>query len=297
MDDVGAVSEELTLKSETPTQIAFRRFRQHKLAVVASGVLLLIGIFCYGAPIFTKYEPLKMDLTAINQAPSREHIFGTDTLGRDIWTRTLYGGRVSLSVGLAAAFISTGIGVFLGAISGYFGKATDMVIMRITDVMMTFPPLILMMTFAAFAEPGVTTVILIVGGLRWMDTTRLVRGQLLTLKNQEYILAAEAQGLPDRLIITRHSLPNVVAPLMAMVTFSVSAAILAEAGLSFLGLGVPLPTPTWGNLMEAARDLVILQNQPWMWVPAAVFVLVTILCINFIGDGLRDAFDPQQIIK
>ncbi len=284
-------------KFETPGQIAWRRFRRHKIAVMGSIILIGIAILCFGAPLFTNYDPLGMDLTAMNQSPSRDHIFGTDTLGRDIWTRTLYGGRVSLMVGLTAATLSTIIGVILGAISGYFGKNIDMGIMRITDVMMTFPPVILMMTAAAIAEPGILTVILIIGGLRWPATTRLVRGQFLALKNQEFILAANAMGLPDWIIILRHSLPNVVAPLMARISFAVSGAILSEAGLSFLGLGIPLPTPTWGNLMEAARDLIILQGQPWMWIPAAVFTLVTILCINFIGDGLRDAFDPQQIVE
>lgn len=285
------------IKFETPGQIAWRRFRQHKLAVVASFVLIGIAILCFGAPLFTDYKPLGMDLSAMNQSPNRDHIFGTDNLGRDIWARTIYGGRVSLMVGLTAAALSTFIGVILGAISGYFGKNIDMGIMRITDVMMTFPPVILMMTAATIAEPGVLTVILIIGGLRWPATTRLIRGQFLALKNLEFIQAAHALGLPDSIIITRHSLPNTVAPLMANITFAVSAAILAEAGLSFLGLGVPLPTPTWGNLMEAARDLIVLQNYPWQWFPAAIFTLVTILCINFIGDGMRDAFDPQQLVK
>ena len=297
LNDTSLVPEGTELKLESPSQIALRRFRQHKLAVAASFALLVIFILCFGAPLFTKYDPYKMDLAVMNQSPSSEHIFGTDTLGRDIWTRTIYGGRVSLAVGLTAAFISTSIGVILGALSGYFGKGLDMVIMRITDVMMTFPPLIIMMTVAAFVGPGLINVILIIGGLRWPATTRLIRGQFLALKNFEFIQSAHALGLPDSIIIMRHSLPNTIAPLMANITFAVSAAILTEAGLSFLGLGVPLPTPTWGNLMESARDLIVLQNYPWQWFPAAIFTLITILCINFIGDGLRDAFDPQQLVK
>lgn len=280
----------------SPTQIAFSRFRQHKLAMVASVVLLIVIISCYGAPLFTPYEPLGMDLTVRLQPPSIDHLFGTDTLGRDVLTRTLHGGRVSLTVGLLAAGISILIGVFLGAISGYFGGAVDMIIMRLTDVMMTFPPIIIMLTLAAFIGPGLINVILIIGGLRWPTTTRLIRGQFLSLKNLEFVQAAHAQGLPDRIVIVRHSLPNTIAPLMANITFSVSGAILLEAGLSFLGLGVPLPLPTWGNMMEDARNLIVLQNLPWMWLPPAIFTLITILCINFIGDGLRDAFDPQQLI-
>ncbi len=289
-------SEVTDLTFETPSQIAWRRFRRHKLAVVASLILIGIMILSFGAPLFTPYEPVGMDLSVMNQAPSSDHILGTDTLGRDIWTRTIYGGRVSLAVGIAAAAISTIIGVFLGSISGYFGGLVDTIVMRLTDVMMTFPPIIIMMTVAAITGSGIVNVILIIGGLRWPATTRLIRGQFLSLKNQEFTLAARATGMPDWIIIVRHNLPNVIAPLMARISFAVSAAILSEAGLSFLGLGIPLPTPTWGNMMEAARDLVILQNRPWMWIPPAVFTLVTILCINFIGDGLRDAFDPKQIV-
>lgn len=284
------------IKFETPSQIAWRRFRQHKLAMASSLILLGIMILCFGAPVLTPYDPMGMELGVMNQAPTIDHLFGTDTLGRDILARTMYGGQVSLLVGMVAAGISTIVGVFLGTISGYFGKMVDAVVMRLTDVMMTFPPIIIMMTVAAISGPGIVNVIFIIGGLRWPATTRLVRGQFLSLKNQEFTLAAKATGMPDWIIITRHNLPNVVAPLMARISFAVSAAILSEAGLSFLGLGVPLPTPTWGNLMEAARDLVVLQNRPWMWIPPAIFTLVTILCINFIGDGLRDAFDPKQIV-
>lgn len=286
-----------TEKIESPIILALRRFMQHKLAVSSVFILVIIIILCFGAPLFTTYDPLGMNLAVKTQPPSREFIFGTDTLGRDIFTRTLYAGRISLMVGLAAAAISIGIGIVLGAISGYFGKVPDMIISRLTDVMMTFPPLIIMMTVAAFVGPGLVNVILIIGGLRWPATTRLIRGQFLSLKNYEFVQASHALGLPNWIIIVRHILPNTLAPLMANITFAVSAAILSEAGLSFLGLGVPLPTSTWGNMMENARNLIVLQNYPWMWIPSALFTLVTILCINFIGDGLRDAFDPQQLFR
>jgi peptide/nickel transport system permease protein len=283
-------------KIESPTKVAWRRFRRHRLALVSSIVLIIISIMAVGAPLFTRYEPTGMNLKDRALPPSRDHWLGTDNLGRDMWTRTIYGGRVSLQVGLAAAAISTVIGIILGATSGYYGRMVDMVVMRITDVVMTFPPIIIMLTVAAIAGTGLTNVILIIGGLRWPGTTRLVRGQYLSLKNQEFVLAARTMGLPDWIIILRHILPNVMAPLMANITFAVSAAILAEAGLSFLGMGIPLPTPTWGNIMENARSLTILQDKPWMWLPAAVATLITVLCINFVGDGLRDALDPQQII-
>jgi peptide/nickel transport system permease protein len=283
-------------KIESPTKIAWRRFRRHRLALVSLIVLIIISVMAAGAPLFTRYDPTGMNLKDRALPPSGEHWLGTDNLGRDMWTRTVYGGRVSLEVGLAAAAISTVIGVILGATSGYYGHMVDMIIMRITDVVMTFPPIIIMLTVAAIAGTGLTNMILIIGGLRWPGTTRLVRGQYLSLKNQEFVLAARTMGLPDWIIMLRHILPNVMAPLMANITFAVSAAILAEAGLSFLGMGIPLPTPTWGNIMENARSLTILQDKPWMWLPAAVATLITVLCINFVGDGLRDALDPQQII-
>jgi peptide/nickel transport system permease protein len=290
------VQIEVKARIETPTQIAWRRFKRHRLALISLIVLVIIMVMAAAAPLFTQYDPNEMSLRDRALAPNSEHWLGTDNLGRDMWARTVYGGRISLQVGLAAALISTVIGVILGAVSGYYGRLIDMVIMRITDVVMTFPPIIIMLTVAAIAGTGLTNVILIIGGLRWPATTRLVRGQYLSLKNQEFVLAARTMGLPDWIIIMRHILPNVMAPLMANVTFAVSAAILAEAGLSFLGMGIPLPTPTWGNIMENARSLAILQDKPWMWMPAAIATLTTVLCINFVGDGLRDALDPQQIM-
>lgn len=283
-------------KIETPGQLAMKRFFHHKLAVAATAVFIVILVISFGAPLFTPYDPVGMSLKDMHQAPSSTHIMGTDNLGRSVFARTLYGGRISLLVGITAAAISTFIGVFLGAAAGYFGKKVDMIIMRLTDVMMTFPPLIIMLTVVAITGPGLINVILVIGGLVWPQTTRLVRGQFLTMMGQEFVLAAKAQGLPDWIIIFRHCIPNVMAPLMARISFAVSGAILSEAGLSFLGIGIPSPTPTWGNMMQNARNLDVLQLYPWMWIFPAVFTLVTILCINFIGDGLRDAFDPKQLL-
>jgi peptide/nickel transport system permease protein len=292
----GRKAESRERSIDSPGRIAWRKFRQHKTAVTASIVFIVIFFACFLGPVLISHDPMGMNLAGRFQPPSGDHWFGTDDIGRDVLVRTLYGGRISLLVGLTAATLSTLIGVALGSIAGYFGKFADMTIMRITDVMMTFPPLIIMLTVAAIAEPSILNVILIIGGLRWPQTTRLVRAQFLSLRNQEFILAARAQGLPDRLIISRHGLPNVVAPLMARVSFAVSQAILSEAGLSFLGIGIPLPTPTWGNMMQQARSLEVLQFYPWIWGFPAILTLLTILCINFIGDGLRDAFDPKQIV-
>jgi len=252
-------------RPEGPAKIAWRRFRRHRLAMVSIAVLATVAVLAIGAPILGRYDALKMDLKDMTQPPSTRHWFGTDHLGRDIWSRAICGGRVSLAVGAAAAFLSTLIGTVLGSASGYYGGKVDMVLMRLTDVMMTFPPIIIMLTAAALLGSGLWNVILIIGGLRWPATARLVRGQVLTLKKREFVIAARGLGATDPTIIARHILPNVVAPLLARVTFAVSGAILTEAGLSFLGMGVPLPTPTWGNMMQSARNLTVLRDEPWMW--------------------------------
>lgn len=282
---------------ESPLRIAVRRYCQHKLAIVATILLSIILLTCFGAQLFTKYSPLEMDFGRMYQKPSLSHPFGTDELGRDVLSRTLYGGRVSLLVGLSAAILSTIIGVLLGAIAGYYGKMADIIIMRLTDVMMTFPPLIIMLTVAALLQPGLINIVIIIGVLRWPPTTRLVRGQFLSLRTREYVLAAQSMGLPDHIVILRHCLLGVVPMLMAQISFAVSTAILSEAGMSFLGIGISLPTPSWGNMMQQARSIRVLQQYTWIWAFPALMTLLTIMCINFIGDGLRDALDPQQMIQ
>jgi peptide/nickel transport system permease protein len=291
------LSYEGTVVIESPLRIAVRRFLHHKLAVAATVVLSGIVIASFSAPLFTRFGPLEMDLGSMHQRPSVQHPFGTDELGRDVLARTLYGGRVSLLVGLSAALLSTVIGVLLGAIAGYYGKAADTIIMRITDVMMTFPPLIIMLTVAALVRPRLINIVIIIGALRWPPTTRLVRGQFLTLKTREYVLAAQAMGLPSRIVIFRHCLLGVIPLLMAQISFAVSMAILSEAGMSFLGIGISLPTPSWGNMMQQARSVGVLQQYTWIWIFPAMMTLLTIMCTNFIGDGLRDALDPQQMIE
>ncbi|MCB0052422.1 MAG: ABC transporter permease, partial [Caldilinea sp.] len=198
------------------------------------------------------------------------------------------------AVGLMAALISSSIGMLFGALSGYYGGWSDMAVMRVTDVFLTFPPIIIMLAIAAFVGQSIVNVILIIGLLSWPTTARLVRGQVLAVREEQFVLASRSLGAKNSRLINQHVLPNTIAPLLAEVTFAVGAAILTEAGLSFLGLGVPLPTPSWGNMLETARSLDILENGPWMWVPPAIMTLLTILCINFIGDGVRDAIDPRH---
>ena len=280
----------------SPTQKAWQRFRRHKLAVLGVFLFTIIFVLSAGAPVFDRYDPDRINLKAKFEPPSAKHFFGTDRVGRDIWSRTLHGGRISLLVGFAAAAVALSIGVLLGGVSGYYGGIVDMLIMRFTDVVMTFPRVVIMLTVATFVGQGVLNVILLIGLFSWADTARLVRGQVLTLREEEFVTAARSLGALDGRIIVRHVLPSVVAILLASITFAINQAILLEAGLSFLGVGIPLPTSSWGNMIEVARSIDVLQGAPWMWMPPAIMILVNVLAINFIGDGLRDALDPKHTI-
>ena len=281
------------VNSQSPTAQAWRRFRRHPLAVAGLLLFAVVLLVSVGAPLIARYDYAALSLSDKFQNPSSAHFFGTDRVGRDIWSRTLYGGRVSLAVGFAAASISTIIGVILGSISGYYRGMTDQLIMRFTDVVMTFPRVVIILTAAIYIGQSIASVIFLIGIFSWPGITRLVRGQVLSLREQQFVLASRSLGARNRRIIISHVLPNVVAPLLASVTFAVNGAILLEAGLSFLGVGIPLPTPSWGNMLETARSLDVLQDGPWIWVPPAVMILLTVLSINFIGDGLRDAIDPR----
>jgi peptide/nickel transport system permease protein len=281
-------------KADSPTRRAIRRFQRHRLAMIALVVFSVICLSAIFAPLIERYPPDAISLRDKFDPPSAEHWFGTDRLGRDVWSRTIHGGRVSLAVGLTAALISTLIGLIFGSVSGYYSGWPDMFVMRLTDVFLTFPPIIIMLAIAAFVGQSIVNVILIIGLLSWPTTARLVRGQVLSVREEQFVLASRSLGAKNSRLINLHVLPNTIAPLLAEVTFAVGAAILTEAGLSFLGLGVPQPIPSWGNMLESARSLDILENGPWMWVPPAIMTLLTILCINFIGDGVRDAIDPRH---
>ena len=279
--------------SQSPTAQAWLRFRRHPLALAGLILFALVLLATLAAPLIARYGYAALNLSEKFQSPSLAHFLGTDRVGRDIWSRTLYGGRVSLAVGFAAASISTVIGVILGSVSGYYRGKADQIIMRFTDVVMTFPRVVIILTAAIYLGQSIASVIFLIGIFSWPGLTRLVRGQVLSLREQQFVLASRSLGSGNRRIIVTHVLPNVIAPLLASVTFAVNGAILLEAGLSFLGVGIPLPTPSWGNMLETARSLDVLQDGPWIWVPPAVMILLTVLSINFIGDGLRDAIDPR----
>ena len=222
---------------------------------------------------------------------------GTDDLGRDVLSRLIFASRISVSVGLVAVGIYEIIAVFLGSISGYFGGAVDMVVQRLVDIVMSFPSLIIILIFIVILGPSVYNVMIAIGLLGWTAPTRLVRGQILQLREMDYITAAHCLGVPDRRIISRHVLPGVVSPLVVNATFGVSAAIMTEASLSFLGLGTQPPMSSWGNMLMGAQNFTKLQTMPWLWLPPGLAIAITVLAINFIGDGLRDALDPKQLIQ
>ena len=289
-------TEALTTEATSPAKKAWQRFRRHRLALAGLVMFGIILTMVVAAPLIERYPPNELNLPDKFQSPNAAHWLGTDRVGRDIWSRTLHGGRVSLAVGFSAAIMSTVIGVVLGAAAGYYGGVIDNVIMRFTDIMMTFPRVIIILTVATFVGQSIVNLILLIGLFSWMGTCRLVRGQVLALREEQFVQAVRSLGAGDFTIVMAHIMPNVVAPLLAAVTFAINEAILLEAGLSFLGVGIPPPTPSWGNMLESARNLDVLTNGPWMWMPPAICILLTVLSINFIGDGLHDALDPKHIV-
>jgi peptide/nickel transport system permease protein len=269
------------------------RFLRHRLAMVGAVLLVLLCLAAVLAPLIARQGPDAVDLYAQNQPPDGLHWLGTDATGRDILARTLYGGRVSLLVGVLAVLISLLLGTVLGGVAGFFRGAWDTVIMRLTDVVMTFPPVVIILTVAAMVGPGLRNTILVIGLLNWPIPCRLVRARILSVREQEFVQASRALGVSPLRILFRVAMPNAIDVIVVNATLGVAAAILLEAGMSFLGLGVQPPTPSWGNLLNAARQLNILEQYAWQWVPAALGIIATVLSINLLGDGLRDALDPR----
>lgn len=276
-----------------PRRQTLRLFVRHRLALFGVAVVLVLSLAAIFAPQIAPHDPNHVDLRAAEQGPSAKHLFGTDKNGRDILSRIIYGTRVSLSVGLISVSIYIIIGITLGAISGYYGGAVDSIIQRLTDTVMCFPGLIIIIAAVSLVGPSIYNIMIVIGLLSWPSICRLVRGEFLSLREKEFVTAARAIGARDRRIIFRHLLPNVIAPITVAATFGVAIAILTEAALSFLGLGVQPPTASWGNMITSAQSATVLQQMPWLWVPPGVMIAVSVLSINFIGDGLRDALDPR----
>jgi peptide/nickel transport system permease protein len=291
-DATGA--RQVVVEHVSPGRAAIRRFLRHRLAIIGVLVVLTIVVMAIIAPLLSPWPPNYIDFEVGSRVPPGDwHPLGTDVVGRDIWARLLYGGRTSIIVGLGAVALYLAIGTLLGLAAGFYGGAIDQVIMRFTDTIMAIPPLLLIIVFVAALGPSIYSVIAVIGLLGWPITCRLVRGQLLVLRESEFITAARVVGVEDRTILFRHMLPNIFGPLTVVATFGVATAILLESSLSFLGLGVRPPQSSWGNLITEAANPNVLNDVPWQWMPAALAITLMVLGVNFIGDGLRDALDPR----
>ncbi len=278
---------------ETFLSLTVRRFRRHRLAMASLVVLCGVGAAALLAPVIAPYQRDAQDLDDQLARPSWRHPFGTDDLGRDVFSRILYGGRISLFVGTTVMLVALSIGVILGVIGGYYGGLSDEVICRLVDLMLSIPLFFVLLLLAARFEPSVQLLVWSLGGTSWMSVTRLVRASFLSLREKEFVESARALGARDRSVIFRHILPNCLAPIMVAATLGVADAILVESALSFLGFGIQPPTPSWGNMLEYAQEQ--MNSAPWLAVFPGLMIFVTVLCLNFLGDGLRDALDPRTV--
>jgi len=299
--------DELETPPLTLGQLTWRRFRRHKMAMFGAVVLILLFLYSFGGALVLSEKYANFADTPLRlSSPSLEHPFGTDTIGRDVLARTIYGGQISLIIGLTAVLIENIIGISIGALAGYYGGKVDALLMRFTEAMLNIPEIFLLIVMAKYFggkipeinmlgrefSGSVVVIVVIIGLTSWMYLARIVRAEFLSLKENEFVLAARATGTSNFEIIFRHILPNSIAPIMVAATLGVANAILAEAYISFLGLGVQPPTATWGNMLDGANNY--LESAPWLWFFPGLLILLTVLSINFLGDGLRDALDPRS---
>jgi peptide/nickel transport system permease protein len=283
-----------TRSIESPRRRALRRFLRHRLALIGLvTIIVIVALALLGSEEAALKQNLKLGFT--NQPPGKipGYPLGTDALGRDVLARTLVGGRVSILVAMVSVFIATFIGTVIGVISGYLGGRTDTALMRLVDIVLSFPIILLLIVVAYTIGPGLVTMMVMIGVVSWAQGARIIRGQVLALRETSFIEAARVIGVSTPRMIATHILPNVVAPLVVFATFLVASVIVFEASLSYLGLGVQPPTPSWGNLVQQTRVVTVLERYPWQWVPAATFIVLMVLAVNFVGDGLRDAFDRR----
>lgn len=307
---IPSLLEEVEAPPLTPRQLVWLRFRRHRMAVFGTITLILLVLYAVGGAFifpesYSNYTDTKLRL----QAPSAAHPFGTDTVGRDILARTIYGGQISLMIGLFAVVVETIVGVVIGAIAGYYGGWIDSLLMRFTEAMFNIPQLFLLLVMAKFFGNKIPTIELfgrtfsgsvivitvIIGVTSWMYLARIVRANFLSFKEREFVLAAHTIGTSNMSIIFDHIMPNSIAPIVVSATLGVANAIISEAYISFLGLGVQPPTATWGNMLDKAYNY--LESAPWLWIFPGTLILLTVLSINFIGDGLRDALDPRTLTE
>jgi peptide/nickel transport system permease protein len=269
-----------------------RKLKGSTLFYCGLAIVLFFIVVAVFAPLIAPYDPTAIDLNNIFAEPSAKSLFGTDELGRDVFSRIVYGSRISLFVGFVAVGISLLIGVILGLVAGYFGGWIDLIIMRIVDIMLCFPAFFLILAVIAFLNPSVFNVMAVIGLTGWMSVTRLVRAEVMSVKTREYITAAQVQGLSNVIIMFKHILPNVMTPIFVTATLGIAGAILTESSLSFLGLGVQPPTPSWGNILTAGKDNIMFAW--WLSMFPGLAIFITVLGYNLLGEGLRDILDPKN---
>jgi len=289
------IEDQMNRKKQSHFDLIWFEFRKNKLAV--AGLIFLIIIFSVAlfARQLMPYDPLELDTEyamGVPTAPNQDHLIGTDNFGRDLLSRLLSGARVSLSVGFVAVGISTIIGMILGSIAGYYGGKIDNLIMRVADIFLSLPTFYLILSINTFVKPSIYNIMVVIGIFGWMGVSRLVRGEFLRLKEMDFVVAAHSVGVPGSRVILKHLLPNSIVPIIVSATISIPGAILYESALSFLGLGVPAPLASWGNMLYDGKSW--LHQAWWMWVPPGLLISITVIAFNFVGDGIRDAFDPQQ---
>lgn len=286
--------EEAGLLGKKKVNRTLRKLMNNKLAIIGLVIFSIILLSSILAPLLTKYDPLAVDMNNVLKSPSGEHLFGTDKVGRDVFSRVLYGGRISILIGLGSAMGCAFIGVLLGCYGGYKGGLFDKIVLRLSEVFMSFPQLVLVLMLVSILGQSLTNLIIIFILTGWGSVYRMARAQILSIKEEEYVQSLKSFGLNDFLICYKHILPNAIGPIVVNITLSTAMFILEEASLSFLGLGVPLEIATWGNILNASQDMFTLQNNWWLWLPVGVVISLFIMSINFIGDGLRDTTDPTQ---
>ena len=268
--------------------LVVQRFLRHRMAVAGLVVVVLMVLIAIFAPLLAPHDPNRI-FDSFEAAPSADHLLGTDAVGRDVLSRLIYGSRVSMSIGVGAVAVYVVIGVLLGLLAGYYGRWVDLVIMRITDVFMSFPYFMVILILVSVLGPSLLTIIAVIGVLAWPMIGRLVRGSVLSIKQSDYVQAAVTLGYSTPRILFRHILPNALSPIIVNATFGVAQAIILESGLSFLGMGVRPPAASWGNMLSEAQSITVLSSQPWIWIPPGLMILFAVLAINFVGDGLRDS--------
>lgn len=293
-DKIKQMEESGQLKNKKSGNRALRKLLHNRLAMIGGGIFLLILLCCIFAPLLTSYSPKAVDMKSILKAPSSAHLFGTDKIGRDVFARVLYGGRMSIAIGFGSAMGCAVIGVLLGCYSAYMGGWFDRLMVRVSEVFMSIPQLILVMMLVAILGQSARNIVIIFIICGWGSCFRMARSQVLSIREEEYVQSLKVFGLNPFLICYKHILPNAIGPIIVNVTLSTAMFILEEASLSFLGLGVPLEVPTWGNILNAAQDMFTLQNNWWMWLPTGIVVSLFVMSINFMGDGIRDTTDPTQ---